>query len=103
MQFLRREVGARVVAAPADSLAGGQELVAGALGEAVRAHRLERVVRPAQLATRVETPAHPPEPLAVAQPGAGQVRRHARPFEIRDRPTVELLGQLVAGDERERT
>src|SRR5215469_1705090 len=43
------ELAARVGRAPADGLAGGQQLAAGPLGERLHADRVEHVVRGAQL------------------------------------------------------
>src|SRR5262245_9767094 len=45
LRLLRREVVAGLDRALADGLPGRQQLAAGALGERMRAHRLERVVR----------------------------------------------------------
>src|SRR5262249_2185049 len=58
--LLRREVVARVVGALADRLAGREQLVTRPLGEAVRAHRDELLVRGAQLLARVRAAARAP-------------------------------------------
>src|SRR3954469_1073115 len=52
--LLRRELVARVVAALAHPFACGQQLVPGALGESVGAHRQERFAGDAQLLTRID-------------------------------------------------
>ena len=87
--LLRRELVARVVAALAHLLAGGQQLVPGALGEAVRAHRQERLARDAQLLARVDPPALAAQPLAVEQARAGELHAHAGAAEALDRLAVE--------------
>ena len=76
--LLRRELVARVVAALAHLLARGQQLVPGALGEAVRAHRQQRLARDAQLLARVDPPALAAQPLAVEQARAGELERATR-------------------------
>src|SRR5829696_2612739 len=65
--LLRGELVARVVAPLAHLLAGGQELVPGALGESLRPHREEHLAGDAQLLARIDAPALAAQPLPVEQ------------------------------------
>src|SRR5262249_56857334 len=90
--LVRREVVARVVAALARRLAGGQQLVPGALGEAVGAGRLEQLARGAQVLAGIRPPALAAQPLAVQQVRAGELQAQARAPEALDRVAVVALG-----------
>src|SRR5262245_10561401 len=101
-----RLLGGQVVAglhgALAHRLAGGQQLAAGALGEALGPHRREHLVRRAQLLARVHPPLLAAQPLAVEQPGAGEVDPAATAREPLDRLAVELLGGVAFAEQRAR-
>src|SRR3954454_15352811 len=65
--FLGRQLVARLVDALAHLRAGGQQLVAGAMGESIRAHRDQHVVRGAQLYAGIDAALLAAEPLAVEE------------------------------------
>src|SRR3954454_21743272 len=89
--LLRRQLVARVVAALAHLLARRQQLVPGALGKPVRAHREQHLARDPQLLARVDPPPRAAQPLPVEQPPAGQLDAHARARETVDRLAVGAI------------
>src|SRR5215218_9753443 len=90
--LLRGELVARVVAALAHLLAGGQQLVPGTLGESRCARRQEHVARDAQLLARIDAPALAAQPFPEEQTCACQLHAQARAGEAVDRLTVQALG-----------
>ena len=74
LRLLRGQLVARLGAALADRLAGGEQLAAGALGERLDAHLGEHVVRRAQLLAGVDAPALAAQPFAVEQMRARELR-----------------------------
>src|SRR5215207_5369840 len=90
--FLRSELVAGVVAALADLLAGGQQLVPRTLGESVRAEREQRLARDPQLLARIDAPALAAQPLPIEQARACELAAHARAGEAVDRLAVQALG-----------
>jgi hypothetical protein len=90
--LLRRELHARLGAALAYLLAGGQQLPAGAFGERLHADREEQVAGSAKLLAYVATPARAAQPLPVEKVRAGELRREPGPAQPVDRFPVELLG-----------
>ena len=88
--------------APADLLARGQQLAAGALGEGLRAHRGEQVVGGAQLAARVDPSALAMQPLAVQQVGPGELGPQRGAAEPLDRLGVALLRSVPFAQQRSR-
>src|SRR4051795_13604150 len=64
---------ARVVGALSHRLTRGQELVPRALGESLGPDAAERLVSRSELLTRVDAAILAPQPLAVQEPGAGEV------------------------------
>ena len=98
--LLRSQLGAGVLVPLAYLLAGRQELSPGPFGKRMGPHGRERVVREPQLVAGIDPPVLAAQPFAVAQPGAGQVRRHpgaAQPFE---RLAVLLFGGAPRGKQR---
>src|SRR4051794_3256565 len=81
LRLLRRELVEHLGAAPAHRLAGGQELAAGALGEAVGAHLDEHPVREAQLLAGVYAAVLAAQPLTIEKVGAGEREPDARAAE----------------------
>ena len=79
----------------AHRLAGGQQLAAGAFGEPFHAHRGQHLVGDAKLLARVDAAIFAPEPFAVEQMRAGQIRTHAGAAEPLDRLTVQTVGGLA--------
>jgi hypothetical protein len=53
-----------------------------------------------QVCPRIDSPAPAAQPLAVQKLGAGEHEPHARPAEVIDRLPVELVGYVVAHEER---
>src|SRR4029453_16658226 len=72
--FLRGEHGPRVLAALAYGLTGRLQLVPGTVGESVHAHHGEHVVRGSQMLPGIGTPAPAPQPFAIEQVRAGELR-----------------------------
>ena len=90
--LLGGELVAGVVAALADLLAGGQQLVPRTLGESLRAHREQRLARDPQLLARIDAPALTAQPLPVEQARACELDADARAGEAIDRLAVQALG-----------
>src|SRR5829696_8415561 len=65
--LLRSELVAGVIAALADLLAGGQQLVPRTLGKSLRAHRKQRLERDPQLLARIDASSLTAQPLPVEQ------------------------------------
>ena len=89
LRFLGCELVPRLDRALADGLAGGQEFAAGAFGESVRAHRLERGVRGLQLGARVDPAMLTPEPFAVVELRPGVEDDRPGPAQLVDRLEVK--------------
>src|SRR5262249_19154781 len=89
--FLGREHGAGVVGPLTRSLTGGQELVAGALGEPLGPDAAEHLVGGSELLTCVDAPVFATQPFAVQEPGAGKVHDTTATREPLDRLAVERL------------
>src|SRR4051812_1319741 len=100
--FLGRELITGVVSALAHLLAGSQQLASRAICESIRAHRGENVICLAELLAGVDPPVLTTEPLAIAQPGTSEVRRHPRLPKRLDRLAVQMLGRFTILEERAR-
>src|SRR5439155_7392072 len=100
--FLVRELVAGVVPALAHLLASGQQLASRAICEAFRSHRGEDVVGLAELLAGVDPPVLAAEPLAIAEPGTNEVRRHLRSPERLDPLEVQLLDRFTVLEQRAR-
>ena len=68
------------------------ELVAGAFGERLHAHRREQLVRDVELGARVEPATLAPQPLAVQQLCAGELGAHASAAQMLDRRAEPAIG-----------
>ena len=79
--LLRRELAARLVTPFAHLLAGREQLAAGALGERLGAEADEHLVGGAELLARVHPPVLTPQPLAVDQVRAAELRPERRAAE----------------------
>src|SRR5690349_20713656 len=108
-RFLTREVDGGIRRAGPGAFAGRAQLCGGPLGEPVRTHPGEHVMRGAQLLSRVPPPLGPAEPLAVEQVCACQVDGHPALLELADGfqvagLRVRALSQqrLAAGTQPER-
>src|SRR3954454_24247842 len=93
--FLGRELIAGVVSALAHLLASGQQLASRALCEAIGSHRGENGMCLAELFAGIDPPGLTAEPLAIAEPGTSEVRRHPRTPERLDRRSVQMLRRLT--------
>src|SRR3954470_9835271 len=98
--LLRRELVARLDRALARPRARRHELAAGALGERLRADRVEHLVGGAQLRARIRTPALPAQPLAVEEVRAGELGPQPRTTQSIDRFGVGVFGGLAFADQR---
>src|SRR3954447_26190683 len=103
LQLLRSQVVARLSAALAHLLSGGEQLVARALGEQVHADAREQLVRGAQLRACVDAPVCAAQPFAVEQVRPRQLRTKPRPPQPLDRLRVESLGRVPIAQQRPRT
>src|SRR5215207_1318982 len=92
--LLRSELVAGVIAALADLLAGGQQLVPRTLGKSLRAHREQRLARDPQLLARIDAPSLTAQPLPVEQARACELDADARVAEVIDRLAVQALGGI---------
>jgi len=99
--LLRGQVGPGVLDPPAHLLPGGQQLSPGPFGETLGAHGRERLVRGPQLATGLGPPVLAAQPLAVAQPGPGQVYGHPGPAQPVERLAVQLIRRGPVGQQRQ--
>ena len=93
--LLWRELVAGRVEPPAHLRAGGLQLVPGALGERVGAQRDERLVRRAELLAGVDAAIGAPEPFAVEELAAGDLRPESRAPQAVDRLAVQGLGVVA--------
>src|ERR687898_1034437 len=92
--LLRSELVAGVIAALADLLAGGQQLVPRTLGESLRAQREQHLARDPQLLARIDTSPLTAQPLPVEQARACELDADARVGEAIDRFAVQALGGI---------
>jgi hypothetical protein len=99
LRLLRREPVKRVHRAPAHSLAGGQQLATGALGERLRSDVAEHLVGEMELLACVQAPALAAQPLAVHQVCAGEMDLDAAAGEPLDRFAVEGFGRGTIGQQ----
>src|SRR3954453_20489979 len=100
--FLGRELIAGVVSALAHLLASGQQLASRALCESIRSHRGKPVMCLAELFGGVDPPVLTAEPLAIAEPGTSEVRRHPRLPKRLDPLAVQMLGRITVLEQRVR-
>ena len=96
------QFGARVLVAPAHLLAGGLEFPPCTLGESLDAHGCERLKRGPQLIAGIDTPMLAAQPLAIAQAGTGQMRRHPGLAQQVDGLAVQVFGGAPLGNQRAR-
>src|SRR6266446_6618392 len=89
--LLRGEQAACLVAAFAHFLAGGEQLAAGALGECLGAEADEQLIRGAELFARVHPSVLTPQPFAVDQVRAGELRPERGAAEPSDRLEIQGL------------
>jgi pimeloyl-ACP methyl ester carboxylesterase len=87
---------------PERGLPGGLQFPPGSRGERGHSHRLQHVVRRAQLLAGLGPAPLPPQPFPVQQVRAGKVRAHPRPAEPVDRFAVTALGGRTLGHQRPR-
>src|SRR5829696_5995043 len=92
--LLRSELVAGVIAALADLLAGGQQLVPRTLGKSLRAHREQRLARDPQLLARIDAPSLTAQPLPIEQARACELDSDARAGEAIDRLAVQAVGGI---------
>ena len=102
LELLRGQLARGVDVALAGGLAGGVELARGPVGERLGAHPGEELVRGAQLRAAVEPAAAPPQPLAVEQVRASEVRARACAGQALDRLAMGRLGLLALQQQRAR-
>src|SRR6266516_362426 len=72
----------------------GPQLATCALGERLGAEPAQHVVRDAQLSTGIAAAVLPAQPLAVAEPDAGEVHPDLGVAEALDRLLVQVVGHL---------
>jgi hypothetical protein len=97
--LLRGEVIQGRVAAAVRGGAGRGQFLPRPAGERPGAHRLEQVVRGAQLGAGVGAPSLAAQPFPVEQVGAGQRQPHPGPAQPSDRLGVQLLGGVAMGQQ----
>src|SRR2546430_5847140 len=100
--LLRGELAARLVTPLAHLLAGREQLAAGALGECVGAKADEHLIGGAELFARVHPAVLTPQPLAVDQVRAGDLRPERRAAEASDRLEIQGLRCLALAHQRPR-
>src|SRR3954454_15936020 len=100
VRLLRRQLVARLVAALAHRLAGGQQLTACAFGEPVGAHRREHLVRRAQLRTRIAPAVLTAQPLAVEQMAARELGAEPPAAQPVNRFAIEAVGCVALAQQR---
>jgi hypothetical protein len=91
--LLRGEIVAGLDDAPAALLASRDEFAVRARGERFHAHRREQLVREVEFGARVEPATFAPQPFAVQEMRASELRANASPAEMVDR-RAEPAGRL---------
>lgn len=92
---LRSELVARLLAAPANLLAGCQQFAAGALSERFHADRGKKIVGRTQLFARIDASPFASQPFAVQQTRASEFRTDSRAAQAVDGFAVRSLGSLT--------
>ena len=98
--LLRRELIERVDPPLAHLLAGGEQLMAGPLGERLGTHLDERLIGGSELLTSIDPAALTTQPLSVDQLRSGQLRPQPRTAQSFDRLVVVLFCVRSVADQR---